>query len=1092
MRRRLIGAVASTITKITSARQIVLYLSEQTLDIAEYLAEGEQRKPLIWGGEGATAVGLVGVADVDDVVRVLRGVDPDDLDSDRIVVREPPKGSKQQRVMAFENSFAPPKSWSVWWAIADDETRAKLEACHERAVQEALGALEERLPYARIRAGEGMRRWVRGTGLLMTRVRHESSRAGDPQLHDHVLVMNMVFAEGKWRAIDGTRVYDARCRANNEYARTLQIETIRELGVELTEASGKNLIREIAGVPTVLTAFYSKRHNEIKHAVAEHAARTGIAGGGGARRIASERTRSAKDLTETRADKRARWRAESLTVLAAADARRRGANAVTVAAFVAAALWREAGGDADRFAGAVRAAEAVGEVPEFGAAAAAGALAATRVADGRPADAASVALGALQGALEVPEGLSVAEAGGDPDELALVAAEAARATRRSLDEFTSRARRGNTPGTWDRHAVIAAALEHLTARTTHWDYDHLLEVLEEVTATAGADVTVSDLYELADAMLASDQTVGIAVAGAGGGADGNDRRPGWQRWATRATIEREQRVMQWITAGTNDQWRTFTTPERAEARRRLAEAGLSDEQAEAALALVCRRIGILTADGPGAGKTATMAGVALLAPLGQAVVGLAVTEKATRELAAKADIPAANIARALHAVDAVATARSDTERQRRLEAVQEVLPAGGCWIIDEASMVNTIQLERLGELARHQRAQVIIAGDPAQLDPIEGGSGIFDAAVARVEIPTERLVTIHRPRDAWEAPAWKALTAGDEAALGDFAAHGRFVGIGAENDDATNATSAIDEIVAMWTAATADEAPAVDDDTPEGVRRVAARRAAKRDDARHEIAHQGHVDPSVVTAGDLEGTDKLTPLAIAFTNTDVDALNQALRDATNPPPAAPAKPKRGRPRKPLRDHAEVHWVDEHGHQHTWQFRVGDTVMTTRNDHTIVTTEQKTIANSRRWRLTAISGDRLKLASLDGEGLVELPASYWQRCDSRTGRPHLQLGYAATIYRSQSATVDLTLCLDSHHLNKPSLLVALTRAQWGGYLIGEGTDRDVHASAIAAHRRLGNLSAAVEAHRLGVQAGGLTPEQAAEAGFSSGAPRGLDI
>ena len=547
------------------------------------------------------------------------------------------------------------------------------------------------------------------------------------------------------------------------------------------------------------------------------------------------------------------------------------------------------------------------------------------------------------------------------------------------------------------------------------------------------------------------------------------------------TLKREQRVLTQITRNANDHWRHLSDAASAEGRRRCADAGLTAEQTEAALGLATRWLGVLTADAPGAGKTATMKGLRLLAPEGQAIVGLAVSTAAARRLGDAASLPAANIAAALTAAANIATARNADERARRHAESQASLPNGGCWIIDEASMVSTSRLEQLLALGTERGAQIILAGDPAQLDPISGGAGIFGAAVARVDIPTERLRTIRRPRDRWEADAWARLADGDASALSDFAAHGRFLGAG----DADEGDNAINQIVAMWMAASSDHAPSISDDTPEGVRRLLERRTAKLDDDLRQLAT---ADQAAKEAGDDKirkraqrriGTPgRLDPLAIAYTNADVDRINAAIRNAANPRPDAAAAPKRDRPRKLGRHNIQLDWTDDHGAEHTWEFRVGDIVMTTRNDNTIKTDKNNTIANTQRWHVAGIFGDAIRLASLEGHGHVYLPERYWRSVDAKTGRPPLQLGYAATLYKAQGASVDVSFCLDSHHINRPGLLVGLTRSRWGSWLIGAGSDTDVAASAHQAHRRPGNQTAAIDAHRLGREAGGLTPEEAA--------------
>ena len=394
---------------------------------------------------------------------------------------------------------------------------------------------------------------------------------------------------------------------------------------------------------------------------------------------------------------------------------------------------------------------------------------------------------------------------------------------------------------------------------------------------------------------------------------------------------------------------------------------------------------------------------------------------------------------------------------RDVAAADKALPPGGTWIIDEASTVGTEQWRQLLRLADRRGAQIIAIGDPAQLDSVPPG-GIYAALVARLDIPSEYLETVRRFRSPWEAKASLRLRAGDHDAVATYAANGRILGAGSE------AGADIDAIAAMWAAATADDPP--DGDLPAGVARIAEMRRAKREEARQQIADDDGIDPADVTDGDLQGADVLDTLVVATTHIEVDALNGALRDAA----------RRGRPAPPDSDGVGIDWTDAHGTDHRWRYHVGDIVMTTDNDRTIRTTTRDTITNGRRWRITAISGDRIKLDSLDGQGAMELPAHYWKACDPKTGRPQLPHGYASTVYRSQGRTSDVALCLSGPALTAPGLYVGMTRGRWGSILVGQGTDADVAAAAVDALGRAGHLASASEQHRLGLQAGGEIPRR----------------
>jgi hypothetical protein len=91
-------------------------------------------------------------------------------------------------------------------------------------------------------------------------------------------------------------------------------------------------------------------------------------------------------------------------------------------------------------------------------------------------------------------------------------------------------------------------------------------------------------------------------------------------------------------------------------------------------------------------------------------------------------------------------------------------------IVDEASMVSTLQLSALVQQARDAGAKVLLVGDPGQLDAIDAGGvlGWLDR-----QGKTVRLSTIWRFREAWEQGASLKLRAGDFGAIADYDSHGR-------------------------------------------------------------------------------------------------------------------------------------------------------------------------------------------------------------------------------------------------------------------------------------------------------------------------------
>src|SRR5688500_20178566 len=83
------------------------------------------------------------------------------------------------------------------------------------------------------RRGAGGTHVIAGNGLVAAAFRHRTSRAGDPQLHTHVLVANLTLgADGRWSALDGRRLYAHAKTAGYLYEARLRAELTRELGLE--------------------------------------------------------------------------------------------------------------------------------------------------------------------------------------------------------------------------------------------------------------------------------------------------------------------------------------------------------------------------------------------------------------------------------------------------------------------------------------------------------------------------------------------------------------------------------------------------------------------------------------------------------------------------------------------------------------------------------------------------------------------------------------------------------------------------------------------------------------------------------------------
>ena len=105
---------------------------------------------------------------------------------------------------------------------------------------EALNYMEERSSQSRLgvrfRDAEGNRRFTTRTleseGYVAAGFDHFTSRANDPQVHTHVVVINRVWTGDGWRAIDAKRAYAHAKAGGTAYQAVLRDELTQRLGVE--------------------------------------------------------------------------------------------------------------------------------------------------------------------------------------------------------------------------------------------------------------------------------------------------------------------------------------------------------------------------------------------------------------------------------------------------------------------------------------------------------------------------------------------------------------------------------------------------------------------------------------------------------------------------------------------------------------------------------------------------------------------------------------------------------------------------------------------------------------------------------------------
>lgn len=250
-----------TIGKLGSSRaQLDYYEQQVAAGIEDYYA-GRGECGGVWRGGGVGALGLAPGQDVERraFMALMRGLHPVTAS----VLR--PMGACST-VAALDLTFSAPKSVSVLFAIGDERTAAALLEAHERAVDAAVAYLGREACFTR-RGHAGAER-VRGEGFVAASYRHRMSRAGDPQLHTHVVVANMTRAIGKYTTLDAHALYEHKSAAGAFYRAVLRGEVRERLPWVSWRQTGRGLF-EIAGIPEPVLRHFSQRRAEIEQRARE-------------------------------------------------------------------------------------------------------------------------------------------------------------------------------------------------------------------------------------------------------------------------------------------------------------------------------------------------------------------------------------------------------------------------------------------------------------------------------------------------------------------------------------------------------------------------------------------------------------------------------------------------------------------------------------------------------------------------------------------------------------------------------------------------------------------------------------------------------
>ena len=207
-----------------------------------------------WVGRGVFDLGLDGTLAVDR--ETFQNLLDGQLPNGKRIRLSQTKGSKDRKGIDF--TFSAPKSVSIQALVNGDP---RIIAAHDAAVKKSVELLQEFAATRKKQAGLSFRE---RTGKLVTATfRHELSRAQDPQLHTHAIVMNLTRrADGEWRALSNEDMLK-NVKVVGAFYRATLAAGLKELGFDLRETRKGGW--ELAHISDAAIQHFSKRSQEIEH-----------------------------------------------------------------------------------------------------------------------------------------------------------------------------------------------------------------------------------------------------------------------------------------------------------------------------------------------------------------------------------------------------------------------------------------------------------------------------------------------------------------------------------------------------------------------------------------------------------------------------------------------------------------------------------------------------------------------------------------------------------------------------------------------------------------------------------------------------------
>ena len=217
-----------------------------------YMSEGGESPGQWFENDAASKFHLCGRIDNRHLENLAYGYDPS---GQKPLVQN---AGKDDRRGAYDFCFSCPKSISAMWAVAAEPERRRIEEAFLRAVDKTLAFVNDRA--GETRRGKGGYEHEK-VDLLIGKFIHRSSRAQEPNLHCHALIMNMAqrSSDGKFSTLEGGNLLHIKKAAGAHFRSGLS----EELNTPVERDPKAKFSFRVKDVAEPLVDHWSTRSKEI-------------------------------------------------------------------------------------------------------------------------------------------------------------------------------------------------------------------------------------------------------------------------------------------------------------------------------------------------------------------------------------------------------------------------------------------------------------------------------------------------------------------------------------------------------------------------------------------------------------------------------------------------------------------------------------------------------------------------------------------------------------------------------------------------------------------------------------------------------------